>query len=621
MLKRGNFYLRNGFKMDKILVLDFGGQYAHLIARRFRNLGFYSEIALPSIDVKNISNVKGIVFSGGPSSVYEKDAPEFNNKILKLDIPILGLCYGHQLQIFELKGKVEKAKIGEFGFATINKVKNSPLFENINFPAQVWMSHSDEVIELPEGFEVIGSTKDCKYSSYQNLKEKRFGMQFHAEVKDTPIGDKIFENFAKYCGMGKNWDSSKILELIKNEVLEQVKDRKVLLFLSGGVDSSVAFALLNNILGKEKVLGLYINNGFMRKNETELIKEMYLKSGYDNFMVEDAEKTFLKVVEGLTEPQQKRKNIGETFLKVRDEVVERINLNEDEWLLAQGTLYPDIIESGGTKHAHTIKTHHNRVDGIKQLLEKGLVVEPLKDLYKDQVREIGKYLGLPDEIVFRHPFPGPGISINVLCSDGNFTEKDKFEISNEKLKKLDLKSFINKEYKIFALPVKSVGVQGDFRTYSFPASIKINNILKDFPGWETFDKMSSYITNNVRDVNRAILQIFEKKQCNLLKAYCDKSRLDMVREVDAIVLDELKKSGWYSKIFQHLTINIPYASKSDSCSIVLRPVVSEDVMTARFAPLDLDVLKIIVDRIYKLDFVDGLYYDITNKPPATFGWE
>jgi GMP synthase (glutamine-hydrolysing) len=607
--------------MDKILVLDFGGQYAHLIARRLRSLGYYSEIALPSTDEKSIRDVKGIILSGGPSSVYDLDAPEYNGKIFKLDLPILGLCYGHQLLIQEYGGKVEKAKIGEFGHAVFNKTRDSVLFNEIEFPSQIWMSHSDEVMTLPEGFVNTGSTRDCRFAAYENINLRRFGLQFHVEVKDTPFGNKFLENFAKFTGMKKNWDCAKVLEHIKKEILEKAAGRKVLLFLSGGVDSTVTFALLNKVIGKENVLGLHINNGFMRKNETEEIKKRYLEFGFDNFIIEDASDTFLEAVKGKTDPQEKRKIIGETFLKVRDQTVKKLDLDENAWLLGQGTLYPDIIESGGSKHAHVIKTHHNRVDGIRQLLEKGLVIEPLKDLYKDDVRILGKSLGLPDELVFRHPFPGPGISINLLCSDGKLPDKDNLMMINTKLQGLYLSGLIKTGFRIAALPVKSVGVQGDYRTYSFPACLIIDGIFNDFPGWDVLGNVSSFITNNVREVNRTVIRLFEKKECSLIEAYCTKKRLDMIREADFIMLTELKKAGWYDKIFQHLTINIPFASNKDSCSIVLRPVISEDVMTARFANLDLKILEAVTDGIKKLDFVDALYYDITNKPPATFGWE
>lgn len=608
--------------MKKILVLDFGGQYAHLIAKRFRSLNYYTEIKLPSLSETAIDeDVMGIVFSGGPSSVYANNCPAFNEKILDLDIPILGLCYGHHLLIQQYGGKVGQAQVGEYGFTLIEKGKASALFDQLDFPAQVWMSHSDEVLQLPSGFEMIGCTQDCAYAAVENHQLKRYGLQFHAEVKDTPIGLKLFDNFARICGMEPNWDSSQVLRVIENEIREAAGDKNVLLFLSGGVDSSVAFALLDNVLGNDKVLGLYINNGFMRKHETEAIARNYQKLGYNNFIVEDGEKKFLKAVTGITDPQEKRKRIGETFIKVRDDIVERLNLSEDEWLLAQGTLYPDIIESGGSEHSHVIKTHHNRVKGIQQLLEKGLVIEPLKDLYKDEVRTIGKKIGLPDEIVYRHPFPGPGLAINLLCSDGQNHEATRLAETNLALSQLELSPPLEDPYQLFALPVKSVGVQGDFRTYTFPAVLSQGDFFKKFPGWEKLETVSSVITNSCNEVNRTIYQIFQKNECSLIEAYCTKERLDMIRDVDFIVMNLLRESGWYHKVFQHLTISLPYSATCCSCSIVLRPVVSEDVMTARFAHLELDLLKKLTEKIYQLPFVDCLYYDITNKPPATFGWE
>ena len=604
--------------MDKILVLNFGGQYAHLITKRLRLLGFYSEIAKPSISVEEIKETKGIILSGGPSSVYDKNIPSFNTEILKLNIPILGLCYGHQLLAKVYGGEVEKAKTAEFGFAILNKVKDSPLFDKIEFPSQVWMSHNDEITKLPFGFELIASTKDCKYSAIQNIKEKRFGLQFHIEVKDTPIGLKIFENFTKICGMSKNWDHSKIVHIILENIKNEVKEKKVLLFLSGGVDSTVSFALLNKALGTEKVLGLHIDNGFMRKNERKIIEERYKKSGFNNFIVEDASSIFLNAVKGFVDPQEKRKIIGETFLKVRENILNKLNLNYDEWLLAQGTLYPDIIESGEIDHSHTIKTHHNRVQGIKDLIKKGLIVEPLKDLYKDEVRLIGKSIGLSLELINRHPFPGPGLAINLICSNGK-TDND-FEKVRDKIKDIDLQREDILNYSFDLLPVKSVGVQGDTRSYKFPLVIQKKDIFKNL-SWDQLDLLASDIINNNKNINRAILLLFQKTKCFLIESYCTKERLDMLREVDALVIDELKKNNWYDKIFQHLTIILPYACKKDHCSIVLRPVVSEDVMTARFARFDKDFLENLSNKIEKIEFVDALFYDITNKPPATFGWE
>ncbi|MBN1616464.1 MAG: glutamine-hydrolyzing GMP synthase [Spirochaetales bacterium] len=616
-------------KNDTIVVLDFGSQYAHLIAKRLRLMGFYSEIALPSSDLSVFDGAKGIIFSGGPSSVYADTVPEFNKEILSLTIPLLGLCYGHQLLALESGGKVGKAAVGEFGIASLEKTDTgeSELFTGIPFPTQVWMSHQDAVLSPPPGYRVIATTKDCPYAGLENLAQKRWSLQCHVEVKDTPQGDTILANFASICGMEKNWSGERVLETIMADIQSQAnrdgKKRKVLLFLSGGVDSTVAFALLNKALGQERVLGLHIDNGFMRKNESAIIARRYREAGFTNFIVEDASETFLAAVQGLSDPQLKRKAVGETFITVRNQVVSRLGLNEEDWLLGQGTLYPDIIESGGTKNSHTIKTHHNRVDGIQALIEKGLIIEPLRDLYKDEVRTLGKRVGLSDELVFRHPFPGPGLSINVLCRAPDLDDREELERARESIKAIDIDGELtNLGATVDALPVRSVGVQGDFRTYRFPAVLSFKDIFSYFPSWDLLEKESSRITNASDEVNRTVLELAKKAGTfSIREAWCDKARLDQTREVDAITLEAFKSAGWYTKIFQHLTINIPWSTTEGHCSIVLRPVVSEDVMTARFAHLDRELLKSIVEKIMNLGYIDAVYYDITNKPPATFGWE
>ena len=623
---------------SKIVVLDFGSQYAHLIAKRFRMLGYYSEIALPSTDLEVFENCKGIVFSGGPSSVYDEKVPEFNSDILKLDIPILGLCYGHYIVHLGYNGKVGKADVGEFGFAQLKLNENvkSPLFEGLECEQQVWMSHQDGVLQPGDGFEVVGSTKDCPFAATQNLEKKRFSLQFHCEVKDTPCGNKLFENFAKYCGMEKNWDQDTVLQIILNQIKTDAGDKNVLLFLSGGVDSTITFALLNKALGQDRVLGLHIDNGFMRKNESANVKESYHKFGFDNFIVEDASESFLKAIAGLTDPQKKRMAVGENFITVRNEVVAAQHLDESNWLLAQGTLYPDIIESGGTKNSNTIKTHHNRVQGIQDLISKGLIIEPIRDLYKDEVRAIGKKLGLSDELVMRHPFPGPGLSINVLCNDGkSWTEKDQkeFDAAKDELNRIELNMFCENCTSSLVrdvLPVRSVGVQGDFRTYRFPALLTFKDEGDGFYHFpkkhEKIEQCSSTITNAAKFINRTCIKLyqnpkFKNEDLKLQEGYCDRRRLDQLREVDNIVLTNLHNSGWYDKIFQHLTIDLPFASCAEHATFVLRPVCSEDVMTARFAMLPAELLSKLVHEIAALDFVDALYFDATNKPPATFGWE
>ena len=327
--------------------------------------------------------------------------------------------------------------------------------------------------------------------------------------------------------------------------------------------------------------------------------------------------------------------VGENFITVRDAFVKEQNLEEDKWMLAQGTLYPDIIESGGTKNSHTIKTHHNRVEGIQKLIEQGLIIEPLKDLYKDEVRSIGKKLGLADQLVMRHPFPGPGLSINVLCSDGSFTQKDQeeFKKAEEELQSVIIDQFCpncTAQLKRSVLPVRSVGVQGDFRTYRFPACLTFKSTGNGFyhipEKREKIESCSSKITNSAQFLNRTLIKLYQNplikdEDLTIQEGYCTKERLDQLREVDNIVLTELHKNGLYNSIFQHLTIHLPYASKKERASFVLRPVCSEDVMTARFAWLPMEVLKEIVRQIAALPFVDALYFDATNKPPATFGWE
>ena len=644
-------------KREKIIVLDFGSQYAHLIAKRFRMLGYYSEIALPTASLEIFENARGVVFSGGPSSVYDDDAPDFNSDILKLPIPILGLCYGHYIVQTGYKGKVGKAPVGEFGFATLNfnpgmggSASKCPLFKGIDGDQQVWMSHQDGVLQLGEGFEVVGSTRDCPFAATQNLEKKRFSLQFHCEVKDTPCGNQIFQNFADFCGMEKNWDQDTVLNYILENIKKDAGDKNVLLFLSGGVDSTITFALLNKALGADRVLGLHIDNGFMRKNESANVAAAYKKFGMINFITEDASQSFLQAVAGLTDPQKKRMAVGENFITVRDRVVGAQQLDPEKWMLAQGTLYPDIIESGGTKNSHTIKTHHNRVQGIQDLIAKGMIIEPVRDLYKDEVRAIGKKLGLPDELVMRHPFPGPGLSINVLCSDGSLSDQDKEELvlAQKELDAIKLDMFCEKcsaGLKRSILPVRSVGVQGDFRTYRFPAVLEFNSAASDknavpepvegpaagtfyhFPGKrEKLEACSSTITNSARYINRTCVKLFQRSgltdsDLKIQQGYTTKDRLDQLREVDNIVLTELHKSGWYDKIFQHLTIILPYAGRQDHASFVLRPLISEDVMTARFAMLPEELLQTIVHKIAALPFVDALYFDATNKPPATFGWE
>ena len=601
---------------DFIAVLDFGSQYAHLIAKRIRHLGAYTKIFSPSAKENLLQDAKGIVLSGGPASVYSTDIPEFNSNILNLDLPILGLCYGHQLIAKEFGGAIANTGKGEFGKAILQQTSDFPLWQNVSFPNQVWMSHQDSVTKCPPDFEVTGVTESGNVAAMRHRKRRIYTLQFHPEVNDTEQGQKMLDNFINTCEICSKWSMETFIKETADRLQQEVGERKVLMFISGGVDSSVAFALLNKALGKEKILGLYINNGFMRKDESTEIIERYRQLGYTNIQSRDYSTFFLDAVANQVDPQIKRQKIGATFIGMRDKFLNELNLSAQEWMLGQGTLYPDIIESGGTEHAEVIKSHHNRVQEVLDLVDSGNVVEPLKDLYKDEVRQVGSLLGLPDSIVWRHPFPGPGLAINVLSARGDESfpnlEQTAAEVSN------CLKES-NCDFSI--LPVRSVGVQGDQRTYTSPAALI--NTPRD---WDWLEKEATRLTNEVRNINRVVLQLdSNNKDLNapyiIRGAFCSKERLDLLREADFMATQMLKENGLMEKIFQLLVILLPISKNGKEDSLVLRPVVSEDVMTAQFARINWNLLDPLVESILGLSGIETVFYDITHKPPATFGWE
>ena len=601
---------------DFIAVLDFGSQYAHLIAKRIRHLGAYTKIFSPSAKENLLQDAKGIVLSGGPASVYSTDIPKFNSNILNLDLPILGLCYGHQLIAKEFGGAITNSGKGEFGKAILQQTSDFPLWQNVSFPNKVWMSHQDSVTKCPPDFKVTGVTESGNVAAMRHRKRRIYTLQFHPEVNDTEQGQKMLDNFINTCEICSKWSMATFIKETTERLQQEVGERKVLMFISGGVDSSVAFALLNKALGKEKILGLYINNGFMRKDESAKIIERYRQLGYTNIQPRDYSTFFLDAVANQVDPQIKRQKIGATFIRMRDKFLNELNLSAQEWMLGQGTLYPDIIESGGTEHAEVIKSHHNRVQEVLDLLDSGNVVEPLKDLYKDEVRKVGSLLGLPDSIVWRHPFPGPGLAINVLSARGDESfpnlEQTAAEVSN------CLKES-NCDFSI--LPVRSVGVQGDQRTYTSP--VALINSPRD---WDWLEKEATLLTNEVRNINRVVLQLdSNNKDLNspyiIRGAFCSKDRLDLLREADFMATQMLKENDLMEKIFQLLVILLPISKNGKEDSLVLRPVVSEDVMTAQFARINWNLLDPLVESILGLSGIETVFYDITHKPPATFGWE
>lgn len=496
-----------------IVVLDFGGQYNQLIARRIRDLGVYSELWPYDTPVEKIAaaSPKGIVFSGGPASVYGEDSPLVDEKIYEIGIPILGICYGMQMMAHQLKGKVERAKVREYGKANVS-LKTSPLTAELAPEETVWMSHSDLVITPPEGFEIIASTEHAPIAGMSDVKRKLYGVQFHPEVKHTINGDLLIKNFLyKICECKGDWSMESFVEETVQQIRAKVGTKKVLCALSGGVDSSVVAVLVHKAIG-DQLTCMFVDHGLLRKDEAESVMKTFTEGFKMNVVKIDAKDRFLRKLIGVTDPERKRKIIGEEFIRVFEEESAKLT---DMDFLAQGTLYTDIIESG-TKTAQTIKSHHN-VGGLPEDMRFELI-EPLNTLFKDEVRKVGEELGLPKEIVWRQPFPGPGLGIRVL---GEVTE-EKLEIVRESdaiLREEFAKAGLDKEvWQYFTvLPdIRSVGVMGDERTYSYTVGIRavtsIDGMTADWARipYDVLERISNRIVNEVQNVNRVVYDITSK---------------------------------------------------------------------------------------------------------------
>lgn len=604
--------------MEKLAVVDFGGQYTHLIARRIRQLGVYSEVVPADVEAANLKEYKGIILSGGPSSVYEPGAPTCDPGVFTLGLPVLGLCYGHQLMARTLGGTVARGLVHEFGPAALRPEAGHPLFKNISAASTVWMSHGDEVSTPAPGFRTIGTTADCAQAAVGDDARRFYGLQFHPEVTHSLEGQTMLRNFLSLCGCAFDWNMDHYVQTIQDQLRAQCAGKKVFLLVSGGVDSTVAFELLNRALGPDRVLGLHIDNGLMRKDESADVLSFMHAQGFDNLKIKDAADTFLAGLRGVVEPEAKRKIIGETFLTVKDAAIAELNLDPSEWMLAQGTIYPDTIESGGTAHAAVIKTHHNRVQGILDLMAQGMVVEPLAELYKDEVRELGRRLGIPDPLLDRHPFPGPGLGVRLLCSDGTgdpAAEADAAALG-ALLEERGLSGSI--------LPIKSVGVQGDARTYAHPGLIRFPESTprdgRDSRDWKVADEVATAVLNRVRAVNRIVVETHAVDGVYTpIPLSCDKRHLDLLREADALCTAALQKANLYGEVWQMPVVLLPL-TKGDGPVFVLRPVSSSEAMTARFAELPFSVLDALWKDLRTLG-AGALLYDVTHKPPGTIEWE
>ncbi len=611
-----------------IAILDFGSQYTHLIGRRVRSLGVRAEILAPGTRAEGLAGREGIILSGGPASVTDPGAPMPDRRIFDLGIPILGLCYGHHLLVQMLGGSVKRSPTREYGKAVLNVVEAKHVFSGLGDRETVWMSHGDLVERLPSGFAVIGVTSDCPSAAIGDAARRFYGLQFHPEVHHTPRGTDILRNFvAGECECEPRIPAIPSVEVLLEQVRAEVGDKNVFLFVSGGVDSTVAFVLLTRAIGPERVYGLHIDNGFLRLGEMEKVKGYMDSFGFTNFHQLDASSRFHDAVSGLVDPEQKRKAVARTFLEIKDDVFADLGLTPEAWLLGQGTIYPDLITSGVTKNSDVIKTHHNSLLDERETL---CLIEPMKDLYKDEVREIGLKLDLPREFLWKEPFPGPGNSVRVL---GQVTP-DKLKLQAEvdaiidsclkdtrwyselwhKFPVLGIVSELKEEpalkdqivgrrsaerreavrrsqeilddaiaglgplprtAKAVVLPVRSVGIKGDAKAYEHPLCLAI----RDEGGWvklpdDLMESVSSRITNQVDGVNRVVYDITERP------------------------IDE----PWDVLIF-------------------LRMLVSTDTMTADWAHIEEEVLRRMGREIMGHGGVDRVMLDITQKPPGMMEWE
>ncbi len=503
---------------EQIVILDFGSQYTQVIARRVRECNVYSTILRYDTAAKKIAALKpsGIILSGGPSSVYDKKAPLPDKRIFQLGVPMLGVCYGVQIFAHFLGGRVEKWQKREYGKGTLTVVDRScALFRHLPAKLQVWNSHGDKITRLPKDFLVVGTTENSDYAAMEHPKKKLFGIQFHPEVVHTPRGREIYSNFVHgICGCGRDWTMRNYIEQAVEVIREQVGGEKVILGLSGGVDSSVAAALLHKAIG-DQLTCIFVNNGLLRAREAQVVQEVFGRHFKLKLQYEDAARFFLRRLKGITDPERKRKIIGKAFIEIFQDATKRAGKAK---FLAQGTLYPDVIESVpiAGNPAALIKSHHN-VGGLPKSM-KFQLVEPLKCLFKDEVRQLGLELGLPKEIVFRQPFPGPGLAVRVL---GEVTPGRCDILRNADaivVEEMKSSGWYYKIWQSFAvlLPVRSVGVMGDERTYDYTIAIRAvesqDGMTADWVKlpYDLLEKLANRIINEVKGVNRCVFDITSK---------------------------------------------------------------------------------------------------------------
>ncbi|HMK95417.1 MAG TPA: glutamine-hydrolyzing GMP synthase [Candidatus Limnocylindrales bacterium] len=505
-------------KYDSILVLDFGGQYCHLIARRIRENGVYSEIVAHDISPEEVKalgekfNVKGLILSGGPSSVYEPDAPEVNPRILELNLPILGLCYGHQLLAHLTKGKVEPAACKEYGTTRVSIDKPVDVLEGLGEKEKVWMSHGDTVFSLPSEFEVLAHTENCPVAAFRHKNKPIYGLQWHPEVIHTENGMRTLRNFIfQVCQCQSNWQMEDIIGNMVAEIKSAIGEHKAIIGLSGGIDSSVATALAAKALGNN-LTAVFVDQGLMREGEPEAVRETFQKFPI-NFVMVNARDRFLEKLKGVTDPERKRKIIGEEFIRVFEEAAEKSGAQ----YLLQGTIYPDRIESGCRRNSEVIKSHHN-VAGLPSNIKFKKIVEPLRDLYKDEVRKVAKMLGLPKELVNRQPFPGPGLAVRIIgevTPEKVSVAKKADAIVRQEIEKNGLDERLWQYFAVLT-DTKATGVKGDSRAYGYVVAVRTIESQEAMTAnfaqipYSVLEKISTRISNEIPQVTRVVYDITHK---------------------------------------------------------------------------------------------------------------
>lgn len=617
--------------MEKLAILDCGGQYTKVIDRRVRELGVKSDIFPINVRAEELADYKAVILSGGPNNIGESQRLNFDEKIFDSGKPILGICYGMQLMSDHFGGVVDSNVVKEYGQTEIKIDVNSPIFEGLEEKQQVLMSHGDTVKVTPNGFTVIAKTGD-EIAGVGNVEKKLYGVQFHPEVDLTENGMVMFENFLRKIAEYKEvYALEDRIESSIKMIQEKVGNGKVIVLVSGGVDSAVTAALLVKALDPEQIYAIHVDSGFMRKNESDVICENLKELGLKNLIRENAKDTFFNTiieVEGrkvgplvnTVEPEDKRLLIGDIFIRITNSVIERLGLDPENTFIAQGTLRPDLIESGNpdiSGFAHKIKTHHNDVVAVREARKKGLIVETNADWHKDEVRNVARRLGLEESIAARQPFPGPGLAIRLLCHDKTeevVVTADEVNAINAVLENTGEIGQI--------LPIKSVGVQGDARSYRNLAVLSGNGTDLN---WNQVTTKAKEITDKINTINR-VAYVLNKKQVtekiNCFDMKINDECVDLLRELDKIVTSNLEKS----KANQTFAVLVPIGI-TKKYSVAIRTFVTNDFMTGRPAAIGTEAEKAAIENIIKeietnfSDKIEFVMYDVTSKPPATCEWQ